>query len=34
VFVCAGKCGDCLPDGTHACGSDRFRGVTIAIGVH
>jgi hypothetical protein len=34
VFVCAGKCGDCLPDGSHACGSDRFRGVTIAIGVH
>ncbi|MFN4909444.1 MAG: GP88 family protein [Bacteroidota bacterium] len=34
VFVCAGKCGDCLPDGSHACGSDRLRGVTIAIGVH
>ena len=34
VFVCSGKCGDCLPDGTHACGSDRFRNVTIAIGVH
>jgi len=34
VFVCAGKCGDCLPDGTHACGSRRFDGVTIAIGVH
>ena len=34
VFVCSGKCGDCLPDGTHACGSHRFRNVTIAIGVH
>ena len=34
VFVCSGKCGDCLPDGSHACGSDRFRGVAIAIGVH
>ena len=34
VFVCAGKCGDCLPDGTHACGSSRMNGVTIAIGVH
>ena len=34
VFVCSGKCGDCLPDGSHACGSDRFRNVTIAIGVH
>ena len=34
VFVCAGKCGDCLPDGTHACGSSRMKGVTIAIGVH
>ena len=34
VFVCAGRCGDCLPDGTHACGSDRFRGIEIAIGIH
>lgn len=34
VFVCAGKCGDCLPDGSHACGSSRMAGVTIAIGVH
>lgn len=34
VFVCPGRCGDCLPDGSHACGSDRLRGVTIAIGVH
>lgn len=34
VFVCAGKCGDCLPDGSHACGSSRMMGVTIAIGVH
>ena len=34
VFVCAGKCGDCLPDGTHACGSERFRGIEIAIGIH
>ena len=34
VFVCPGKCGDCLPDGSHACGSSRMNGVTIAIGVH
>jgi hypothetical protein len=34
VFVCPGRCGDCLPDGSHACGSERMRGVTIAIGVH
>jgi len=34
AFVCPGKCGDCLPDGTHACGSDRFRGIPIVIGVH
>lgn len=34
VFVCAGKCGDCLPDGTHACGSPRMTGIPIAIGVH
>jgi hypothetical protein len=34
VFVCPGRCGDCLPDGAHACGSSRMRGVTIAIGVH
>ena len=34
VFVCPGRCGDCLPDGSHACGSARMRGVTIAIGVH
>lgn len=34
VFVCPGRCGDCLPDGSHACGNYRMRGVTIAIGVH
>jgi len=34
VFVCPGKCGDCLTDGSHACGSSRMNGVTIAIGVH
>jgi hypothetical protein len=33
VFVCAGRCGDCTPSG-HACGSEKFRGVAIAIGVH
>jgi hypothetical protein len=34
VFVCPGRCGDCLPDGSHACGNYRMLGVTIAIGVH
>jgi hypothetical protein len=33
VFVCSGKCGDCTTSG-HACGSEKFRGVPIAIGVH
>lgn len=34
VFVCKGKCGACLPNGDHACGSSKFKGVPIAIGVH
>ena len=33
-FVCPGKCGDCLPNGGHACGSDRFQDVTVIIGLH
>jgi hypothetical protein len=33
VFVCSGKCGDCTPSG-HACGSKKFRGIPIAIGIH
>lgn len=33
VFVCSGKCGSCTPSG-HACGSERFRNVAIAIGIH
>ena len=34
VFVCKGKCGACLPNGSHACGSSKFKDVSIAIGVH
>ena len=34
VFVCPGKCGDCVRGGGHACGSDKFDGVTVAIGIH
>ena len=34
MFVCPGKCGDCLPNGEHACGSDRFRNVKVLIGLH
>ena len=33
VFVCPGKCGECAR-GKHACGSDKFDGVTVAIGIH
>ena len=33
-FVCKGKCGACLPNGMHACGSSKFRNVPILIGVH
>lgn len=32
-FVCPGLCGSCTPNG-HACGSDRFKNVTIAIATH
>jgi len=34
VFSCPGQCGDCLPNGEHACGSDRMQGVLIAIAEH
>ena len=33
VFPCPGKCGSCTPKG-HACGSESFRGIRIAIAVH
>lgn len=33
VFPCPGKCGTCTPKG-HACGSESFRGIRIAIAVH
>lgn len=33
VFVCPGKCGTCTPTG-HACGTDRFKGIIIAIAMH
>ena len=33
VFSCPGQCGDCTPSG-HACGSPKFIGVRIAIGIH
>lgn len=37
AFVCPGKCGDCLPAGAHACGSEKFRGnnpIPVLIGIH
>ncbi len=33
VFSCPGKCGGCAM-GEHACGSEKFRGINIAIGIH
>ncbi|OUU73497.1 MAG: hypothetical protein CBC27_00830 [Opitutia bacterium TMED67] len=33
AFVCPGLCGSCTPNG-HACGSERFKDVTIAIATH
>ncbi len=33
MFSCPGKCGECA-GGEHACGSDRFKGVSVVIGVH
>jgi hypothetical protein len=41
-FTCPGLCGFCLgpyegagdPEGTHACGFDKYRGKTILIAVH
>ena len=34
VFSCPGQCGDCLPNGEHACGSDQMKNVLIAIAEH
>ena len=34
AFVCPGKCFDCLPKGEHACGSAKFKGIPIVIGLH
>jgi len=33
-FACPGNCGNCIARKEHACGSERMRGVTIAIGIH
>ena len=33
AFICPGLCGSCTPSG-HACGSDRFNDVKIAIATH
>jgi hypothetical protein len=32
-FACPGKCGPCTKKG-HACGSERFDGIPILIGIH
>jgi len=33
VFSCPGKCGSCAT-GSHACGSGKFNGIVISIGIH
>jgi hypothetical protein len=33
LFPCPGTCGTCTPKG-HACGSDRFKNIPIAIAIH
>ena len=33
VFVCPGKCYDCMPNGGHACGNKSIN-VPVAIGIH
>ena len=33
-FACPGNCGNCLPNGRHACGSKDFTGIAIGIGIH
>lgn len=34
AFSCAGLCGQCLPNGVHACGMDKAKGMLIANGIH
>lgn len=34
AFACPGICDKCLPDGTQACGSERFREVAIGEAMH
>jgi hypothetical protein len=34
TFVCPGKCGDCMGNGAHACGTRAMDGVAVLIGIH
>jgi len=34
TFVCTGYCGQCMPNGQHACGSRKMQGVSVVIGIH
>jgi hypothetical protein len=34
VFACPGTCSNCLPNGEHACGSKKMKGVLIGSGIH
>ena len=33
-FACPGNCGNCLPNGGHACGNKIMQDVVIGIGIH
>lgn len=33
IFSCPGKCHECTPHG-HACGTERFKGITVVNGMH
>ena len=34
VFACPGNCGNCMPNGRHACGASVMQDVVIGIGIH
>ena len=34
AYVCPGKCGDCMGNGAHACGTHAMDNITVLIGIH
>ena len=34
IFACPGQCGACMPNGAHACGSERMHDVDVVIAIH